>query len=160
MRLVARVNEADTKREAGIRKIVSVRRYVLHNKRWEKDAVIRVRMTYEAGTGKKFEILQLENAGGLQKHALEKILESEVEASKGNIEEQDTAITSANYDFDLIGSEIWNGRECYMLQLVPKTQQQILCSTGKPGLIRLSMPSFGSRAERREAFHFGLGNQT
>jgi len=54
VRLVARVNEADSKREAGIRKIVAVRRYVLHNKHWEKDAVMRVRMTYEAGSGKKF----------------------------------------------------------------------------------------------------------
>jgi len=126
VRLVARVNEADSKREAGIRKIVAVRRYVLHNKHWEKDAVMRVRMTYEAGSGKKFEILESENAGGVQKRALEKILESEVEASKTNLDEQDTAITSTNYDFNMIGSEIWNGRECYILQLIPKRGSKYL----------------------------------
>jgi hypothetical protein len=123
MQLVARVNEADSKREANIRKIVSIRRYVLHNKRWDKDAIVRVRMTSEAGIGKRFEILEWENAGGLQKHALEKILESEVEASKRSIDIQDGAITSTNYDFVSLGSQIWNGRECYVVQLVPNPKR-------------------------------------
>ena len=126
IQLIARVNEADSKREANIRKIVSIRRYTLHNKRWEKDAILRVRMISEAGIGKRFEILEWENAGGLQKHALEKILESEVEASKRSIDIEDSAITSANYDFISLGSQIWNGRESSLVQLVPKRNSKYL----------------------------------
>ena len=85
-------------------------------------------MTSEAGIGKQFEILEWENAGGLQKHALEKILESEVEASKRSIDIQDGAITSTNYDFVSLGSQIWNGRECYVVQLIsnPKRSSKYL----------------------------------
>jgi hypothetical protein len=126
MQMVARANEADNKREANIRKLSSIRRYVLHNKRWEKDAVMRVRMTFEVGTGKRFDILELENAGGLQKRALEKILESEVEASKGHLEIQDGGITPANYEFISLGTQIWNGRECYVVQLIPKRSSKYL----------------------------------
>jgi hypothetical protein len=124
--MVAGVNEADGKREANIRKLVSMRRYVLHNKRWEKDAVMRVRMTFEVGTGRRFEILEWENAGTLQKHALEKVLESEVEASKGRLDIADSAITAANYNFLPLGMQTWNGRECQVVQLLPKRSSKYL----------------------------------
>jgi hypothetical protein len=126
VQLIAQVNDAVTRRESDVRKIVSVRRYVLHNKRWEKDAVMRVRMIYEAGSGKRFEILGLEDTGGIQKRAFEKILESEVEASKKSLDIEDGAITSANYDFTPLGSQTVKGRECLVLQLKPKRNSKYL----------------------------------
>jgi negative regulator of sigma E activity len=126
VRLVSQVNEAETRRESDIHKLVSTRRYVMRNKRWEKDAVMDVRMTYESGIGKKFEILAMDNAGGLQKRAFEKILESEVEASKKSLEIEDGAITPANYEFTPMGTEIVNGRQCLILQLKPKRKSKYL----------------------------------
>jgi negative regulator of sigma E activity len=126
VRLVSQVNEAETRRESDIHKMVSTRRYVLSNKRWEKDAVMDVRVTYESGVGKKFEILTMDNAGGLQKRAFEKILESEVEASKKSLEMEDGAITAANYEFTPLGMETLNGKECMVLELKPKRSSKYL----------------------------------
>jgi hypothetical protein len=126
IRLVSQVNEAETRRESDVRKIVSTRRYIMSNKRWEKDAVMDVQMTYEYGAGKSFRILSMTNTGGLQKRAFEKILESEVEASKKGLEMEEGAITPANYEFTPIGSEMLNGRQCLVLALKPKHSSKYL----------------------------------
>jgi hypothetical protein len=126
VRLVSQVNEAETRRESDIRKMVSTRRYVMRNKRWEKNAVMDVRMTYQSGVGKSFEILAMEHAGGLQKRAFEKILETEVEASKKSLEMEDSAIIAANYEFTPLGSETLNGHECLVLELKPRRGSKYL----------------------------------
>jgi hypothetical protein len=126
VQLVTKVNDTDTRRESDIRTLVSTRRYVMRNKKWENPAVMDVRMTYERGAGKSFEILSMENTGGLQKRAFEKILESEVEASKKSLEIPDGAITPANYEFVPIGTEKVNGRDCQVVQLKPKRNSKYL----------------------------------
>jgi hypothetical protein len=123
--LVAQVNGAEAHREAGITQVVSTRRYVLRNKHWEKDAVMYVRFIARSGKDKKFEILRMENAEGLQKRVFVRILEGEVEAVRGNSEE-DSEITPANYDFNLIGSESLQGRECLVVGLTPKRSTKYL----------------------------------
>jgi hypothetical protein len=126
VQLVSKVSEAEARRDSNVRGIVSSRRYVLQNQRWEKPAVMEVRMTYKAGVGKTFEILSMENTGGLQKRALERILESEVEASKASLEIREGAIAAGNYDFTPLGSQNLNGRECLVLELKPKRSSKYL----------------------------------
>ena len=126
IQLVAQVQEAESRRESDVHRLVSTRKYVLKNKRWEKDAIMHARVTWEAGTGKQFEVLKTENAEGLQKRVFEKLIEGEIEASRKSSQESDTAVTSANYDFAMIGAEMLNGRECLVVHLKPKRGSKYL----------------------------------
>jgi hypothetical protein len=75
VQLMQRVNAAEEARESKITKVVSTRRYVLHNQRWEKDAIMRVRIVSQPGSEKRYEILGMETTEGLQKKIFEKILQ-------------------------------------------------------------------------------------
>lgn len=124
--LVAQVNEAEAHRQSSITEVVSTRRYVLRNKHWEKDAVMYARfVARNDGKDKHFEILRMENVEGLQKRVFVKLLEGEVEAARRNSEE-DSDITPANYDFNLIGPEKLQGRECLVVGLTPKRNSKFL----------------------------------
>ena len=126
IQLVADVQEAESRRDSDVRKIVSTRRYVLKNDRWEKDAVMQVRITWESGVGKQFEILSMENAEGLQKRVFHKLIEGEKEASRNDWQMSDTDITAENYSFDLIGTDRVLGRDCLVLKLKPKRNNKYL----------------------------------
>jgi len=126
VQLMQRVNAADDSREAEVTKIVSTRRYVLHNRRWDKDAVMRVRIVSEPGIGKRYEILGMENAEGLQKKIFEKILQGEVEASRKRSHEADTRLSSENYEFNPLGSGSIDGRPCTLVALKPKRKSKYL----------------------------------
>ena len=97
IQLISQVQEAESRRESDVRKIVSTRRYVLKNKRWEQDATMTVRVSYESGVGKRFEIISMENADGLQKRVFHKLLEGEMEGSRKDAPNAESSITLANY---------------------------------------------------------------
>jgi negative regulator of sigma E activity len=127
VQLVAQVQEAESRRESAVHRIVSTRKYVLRNKRWDKDAVMHARVTWDTGAGKQFEVLEIENAEGLQKRVFQKLIEGEIEASrKSNENETDTAVTSKNYNFTLLGTEMLNERECLVVRLTPKRGSKYL----------------------------------
>ena len=119
--ILSKVSAAEIRREAEVGKITSIRKYELKNKRWEKDAVMQVRITSQPNSKKQFEILSME-AEGLQKKVFLKLLEAEVEGSH----ESESAVTPDNYDFEVVGKEVWNGRECLVLELKPKRSSKYL----------------------------------
>jgi hypothetical protein len=122
--LALAVKHAEDRRDASVQSLVSVRRYTLRNKRWKEDAVMMVRMITEPSTGKRFEIVDAQNVVGLQKRALLKILEGEVDASRKNSDSSE--ITPDNYDFAVLGMEHVDGRQCLVMQLAPKTKSKLL----------------------------------
>jgi hypothetical protein len=123
--LALAVQHAEDSREASVLGLVSTRRYVLRNKRWDEDAVMVVRMISEPKTGKRFEIVAADNVHGLQRRALMKILEAEVETSR-KAKATPSTVTPDNYDFSVIGKEVLDGRECIVLQLTPKVKSKLL----------------------------------
>jgi hypothetical protein len=124
--LMQRVNAADAVRESEVSKVVSTRRYTLHNKRWDKDAVMHVRIVSGPRSGKRYEILGMENAEGLQKKIFEKILQGEIEASRIRSHEADTRLSSANYEFTPLGSDSIDGHACTSVALKPKRKTKYL----------------------------------
>lgn len=124
--VVARVNDAEDRRESGVGTMISMRRYTLRNQRWEKDAVMDVRITSSPNATKRFEILAMENASGLQKKVFLKLLEAEVEASGNASQEAETRVNSDNYHFTALGTESINGRPCAVLGLKPKRNSKYL----------------------------------
>ena len=119
--ILSKVSAAEIRREAEVGRITSVRKYVLKNKRWDKDAVMQVRITSQPNSKKQFDILSME-AEGLQKKVFLKLLEAEVEGSH----ESESALTPDNYDFEVVGNEVWNGRDCLVLDLKPKRNSKYL----------------------------------
>lgn len=126
VQLVTQVQRAETQRESDVRQIVSTRRYVLKNKRWDQDAVMHVRVTSKAGVDKTFEIVSIENAQGLQKRVFQKLLDAEIEASRKVSHEAESAVTPDNYEFTELGTEMLRGRRCLVVQLTPKRSSKYL----------------------------------
>jgi hypothetical protein len=121
--LAARLATTDKAQEARISEIKSIRRYVLRNPRWKKDATATVRFTYEADGSKRYEILNM-SAEGLQQHVLQRILDGEVEAASRKSE--DSSISPENYHITQIGHDTIGGRRCILVSLTPLKKSRTL----------------------------------
>ena len=74
---------------------------------------------------KTFEVISEDGSGFVRNHILHKMMEAEEEASQKG-ERQDSRVIPANYDFRLIGMEALDGRNNYVLEIVPKKPKKFL----------------------------------
>ncbi|HEY3837001.1 MAG TPA: hypothetical protein VGL72_10535 [Bryobacteraceae bacterium] len=102
-----------------------MRRYTLENLRFHKKAELNVRMTYSSPGHKKFEVLSEHGPAVIRQRVLLPMLTAEEEAGRDEIRPL-TRMVLANYDFQLMGSEVVEGRKAYRLQLTPKTRNKFL----------------------------------
>src|SRR3954447_787427 len=91
----AKVAAAEQKRDARIREVRAIRRYVLHNPRWKADAVMTAMMSYDTSGHKHYEVLDV-RAEGIQKQVFQRILDGEVESAARN--DDDGSINPDNYE--------------------------------------------------------------
>jgi hypothetical protein len=84
---------------------------------------MEVEVTFDASSGKSFKILSQSGSKLLCDKVLKKAVDSEKEASKNP---SVTALTPANYKFELIGSEILSGRQSYVLKVDPLKKSKFL----------------------------------
>ena len=84
---------------------------------------MEVEVTFDASSGKSFQILSQSGSKLLCDKVLKKAVDSEKEASKNPAV---TALTPANYKFELIGSEILSGRQSYVLKVDPLKKSKFL----------------------------------
>jgi hypothetical protein len=82
-----------------------------------------VELEYDAATGKNFLIVSQSGSHTLCEKVLKRALESEREAS---LDQGAHALTPANYNFKLLGSETLSGRLSYVLQVDPVSGSQYL----------------------------------
>jgi outer membrane lipoprotein-sorting protein len=87
------------------------------------DARMDVEVNYDAATGKSFRIVSQSGSNLLCNKVLKRAVDSEKEASQ---DKGATALTPANYRFQLSGSESLNGRPTYILDLTPLTANKFL----------------------------------
>jgi hypothetical protein len=123
--IVSRMIEMDAMRRAALQSYISVRRYTVDNKRFNKHAEMTVRMKYTFPGTKSYEVISQSGSGVIRKRALKGIIDAEVEASKEANGER-SRIIPQNYAFVLLGSEVVGGRPCYLLQIMPKTENKFL----------------------------------
>jgi hypothetical protein len=121
--LAARVASAEKARDVRISEVKSIRRYVLHNPRWKKDANATVLFTYQTDGRKRFEVLNM-SADGLQQHVLQRILDGEVEVVSKKSE--DSSISPENYHITPLGYETMRGRRCMLVNLTPLKKSRTL----------------------------------
>jgi hypothetical protein len=123
--IVDRMLRADQDRHSALAGYSGVRHYHFENKRVNKRADMTVRMTCDSAGIKTFEVVDESGSGFVRNRILRKMLEAEHEASEK--EERNRArLIPANYDFQLVGNELLDGRNTYVLELVPKTASKFL----------------------------------
>ena len=82
-----------------------------------------VAVTYTAPHTKQFRILSQTGSKMLADHVLKKLFEAEQESAA---DPRQTAPTTANYKFTLVGQQLLNGRPCYLLRVEPRTNSRLL----------------------------------
>ena len=123
--IVNRMNKAEDQRRSDLHHFSATRRYILRNERWNRNAEMTVDVNYRKGDGKRFRILSAQGSPDLKDRVFNRLLEGEGEASRSTNEDP-SRITSANYSFRLIGSELMAGRRCYVIELHPKRKEKHL----------------------------------
>lgn len=124
--VVREINAAEVQRESEVGTVTCTRRYTLRNERWNNDAVMRVRISSDTRSGsKRYEILSM-SADGIPKKVFTKLLEAEMETSDKQGSDRETSVTSANYDFEMVGSEVLSGKRYLVLRLKPKRSSKYL----------------------------------
>jgi hypothetical protein len=82
-------------------------------------------MQYIGPDKKKFTITSQQGSKLLVQHVIQKALDSEREASSDDFRER-SAITTRNYDLQLVGNDNVDGRPCYVLKVIPKRVDKYL----------------------------------
>ena len=86
-------------------------------------ANMEVEVTFDASSGKSFRIISQGGSKLLCEKVLKRAVDSEAEASR---DRESTAMTPANYKFQLQGSESLNGRPAYILLVEPLKDSKFL----------------------------------
>ena len=86
-------------------------------------AAMAVEVHFDQSSGKRFRILSQSGSKLLCDKVLKKAVESEQEAAQ---EKDSTALTPANYSFQLTGTDTLNGRPTYVLHADPLTPGKFL----------------------------------
>ncbi len=117
--VLQQMGEHDGARTALLARYTCTRRYVLDNHRFHVKAELSVRMTYSYPGHKEFQVVSESGPSIVRQRVLRRMLGAEEEASRDNVRE-DTRITPRNYDFQLLGVQLQQGRSAYMLKVSPK----------------------------------------
>ena len=123
--IVEHMVRADNERLAALSGYTGMRRYHFENQRFNKRAEMTIRMACDGAGVKTFEVVEETGSETVRKRIIHKMIEAEEEASR-KTERQQTRIIPANYDFRLIGMETLEGRDAYVLEVIPKTQNKFL----------------------------------
>ena len=117
--VLERMTQADDGRLAALAGYSAVRHYRFDNKKSGKHAEMTVRMSCGSDGVKTFDVLEESGSGFVRNHILHKMIEAEEESSQKG-EHKETRIIPDNYDFHLVGAEISDGRNSYILDVAPE----------------------------------------
>lgn len=121
--IVAKMNQADETRDRNLRSYTAVRHYTLNGEKGRRGEMT-VRLDYNSTSGKTFHVLAQNGDSGLSRRVFDKVMEAEAETSRKAGDE--SAITPANYQFRFLGEESRDGRNCYVIQLLPRHKSKYL----------------------------------
>jgi hypothetical protein len=123
--VVDRMVQADNQRMAAFPGYTGMRRYHFENKKLNKRAEMTVHVVCDQTGAKTFEVVAENGSGFVRTRIIRRMIDAEQEASQKG-EHQQTRIIPENYDFQLLGTEISDGRPAYVLEISPKTKNQFL----------------------------------
>jgi hypothetical protein len=123
--IVQRLVESNKNRADRLPDCASKRHYHIqfHGFGRTMEADMNVEVLEHGSASKTFHITSQSGSHVLLDHVLKKLLESEQEAAQHR---NQTGLTPENYRFALIGTTDENGRQLFILQVEPKTNQKLL----------------------------------
>jgi hypothetical protein len=116
--IVERMVQADNNRLAALARYTGIRHYRFENQKSGKNAEMTVRMSCSDDV-KTFDVVSESGSGFVRNHIIRKMIEAEQESGQKG-ERKESRIIPDNYDFRLVGREMSNGRDSYILELAPK----------------------------------------
>ncbi len=125
--VVSKMMAMNEQRAAALKGFTSERSYELDYSGFpsHKHAKMVVNVIFKAPKDKQLNIVSEEGSELLRTHVLRKLVESEVEANDRSAKAS-TALTDANYEFSLVGREVKDDRDCYILEVKPRTKSKFL----------------------------------
>ena len=123
--VVANMYAHDTLREAASGGYTGTREYVLDNHTFHKRAEMLVRVTCDRDATKHFEVLSEEGWKSASKRVLRQMLATESDSSRPEARPRNR-ITSDNYKFRMIDTELLDGRMAYVIEASPKRDDKSL----------------------------------
>jgi hypothetical protein len=119
MDLAALIAQAESRRDAKVQEVRSLRQYIVRNPRWATDATMDIRMITGSDGSKRYEVLST-NAEGLRKTILTRIIEGEIHAAAKK--DRDGNVNPKNYELRLVPGTPAPGESCQKVQLVAKNR--------------------------------------
>jgi outer membrane lipoprotein-sorting protein len=125
--LVARMAASDRQRAAALSGYRSTRVYEVDYSGFPsgRHAKMVATVSYQAPGKKSFTIVSEEGSKLLLNRVLHRLLESEQEATD-DVNREQSALTDKNYDFELLGRDVVEGRACYVLGVKAKRDNKFL----------------------------------
>lgn len=102
----------------------TTRAYRVKDSKGNLRAEAKVVMQHRAPGTKEFKVISQSGSSFIQGRVIKPLMESEVEAA--GRQHQESAITPANYTFELLGEEDVEGHPCYLVQATPKRTDKYL----------------------------------
>ena len=123
--VVSRMLAHNAQRQTQLAGYRGMRRYVLDNDRMNKHAEMLVRVEGDADETKHFEVVSVEGWKAAQKHVLQKMLDSEAEASSPETRLK-TRLSPDNYEFQMARTALLGDRMAYVIDVTPKRNEERL----------------------------------
>lgn len=123
--IVARMEGKSQEQKQDLKQYRALRHYKVQYRGFSKDieAAMDVEVDYDAEKGKSFRIVSESGSGILREDVLKRAVNSESDATR---ESGSTALTDANYQFELEGTDTLDGRTAYVLNVEPRTPSKFL----------------------------------
>jgi len=123
--IVELVQDHNQSRAEGLRHFKALRHYKVEYQGFSTKilATMEVEVTFDADSGKRLRVVSQSGSKFLCDKVLRRAVDSELEAAE---DKGATALTSANYRFELAGSESLDGRPAYILDVTPLTESKFL----------------------------------
>jgi hypothetical protein len=125
--IAANLEQRNAQRAAALEQFEGKRVYRMQYRGFpsDRDAEMVVKVSFHAPSSKEFTVVSQTGSQFVIDHVFKKLLEGEQEATKGD-NRHDTALTRANYDFEMAGYESTPQGGQYVLNLLPKTKNKFL----------------------------------
>jgi hypothetical protein len=123
--IVARLQEANRRREQRLAGWHVIRRYHLKNELSKEETKSEVEVRFESPALLSFTTRSQEGSDTLAKQVFGRMMEGEKESVQAE-GRQRSALTPDNYDFRLAGRETLNGRPAYRLAITPRREDTFL----------------------------------
>ena len=123
--VVANMYAHDTLRETASGGYTGSREYMLENHKLQKTARMMVGVTCDQTGTKHFEVVSEDGWKSASKHVLRQMLVTESDSSRPEVRPH-TRVTSDNYTFRMIDTELLDGRTAYLIEAIPKRDDKSL----------------------------------